>query len=147
MLPIKRSMLPTVSRFLDDDWNSLFDWSNRNFSTASTTLPSVNVKENQNEYIVEMAAPGMKKDDFKIELDNNVLTIRSESKDEKEEKDGEIYTRREFSYRSFQRSFNLNNEVVDNTKIKATYQDGLLHLVLPKKEEAKPKPARTIKIS
>jgi HSP20 family protein len=96
---------------------------------------------------VEMAAPGMKKDDFQIELDNNVLTIRSESKNEKEEKDGEIYTRREFSYRSFQRSFNLNNEVVDNTKIKATYQDGLLHLVLPKKEEAKPKPARTIKIS
>jgi HSP20 family protein len=147
MLPVKSSLLPTVSRFFDDDWNLMFDWKNRNFSPESNTLPSVNVKENDNEYTVELAAPGMKKEDFQIELNNNVLTIRSEWKDEKEEKKGDVYTRKEFSYQSFQRSFNLNNEVVDDAKIKATYKDGILSLTLPKKEEAKPKPVRNIKIS
>lgn len=147
MLPVKSSLLPTVSRFFDDDWNSLIDWTNRNYSNTATTLPSVNVKENDDEYIVEMAAPGMKKDDFQIEVNNNVLTIKSEMENEYEEKDGDTYTRREFSYQSFQRSFNLNHEVVDDTKIKATYKDGILSVSLPKKEEAKPKPARTIEIS
>ena len=147
MLPVKSSLLPTVSKYFDDDWNSLFDWTNRNYSNTATTLPSVNVKENDNEYIVEMAAPGMKKNDFQIEVNNNVLTIKSEMKNEHEEKDGDTYTRREFSYQSFQRSFNLNHEVVDDAKIKATYKDGILSVSLPKKEEAKPKPARTIKIS
>lgn len=147
MLPVKNVLRPTVSRFFDDDWNSLFDWTNRNFSNTATTLPSVNVKENDNEYIVEVAAPGMKKDDFQIEVNNNVLTIKSEVKNEHEEKEGDTYTRKEFSYQSFQRSFNLNNEVVDDTKIKATYKDGILSVTLPKKEEAKPKPVRTIKIS
>ena len=147
MLPVKSSLLPTVSRFFDDDWNSLFDWTNRNYSNTATTLPSVNVKENDDEYIVEMAAPGMKKDDFQIEVNNNVLTIKSEIKNEHKEKNGGTYTRKEFSYQSFQRSFNLNNDVVDDAKINATYKDGLLSVTLPKKEEAKPKPARTIKIS
>lgn len=147
MLPVKSTLLPTVSRFFDDDWNTLFDWSNRNFSHTATTLPSVNIRENNDEYRVEMAAPGMKKDDFHIEVINNVLTIRSEVKDEHEDKEGETYMRKEFSYQSFQRSFNLNNNIVDDTKIEATYKDGILHIILPKKEEAKPKPVRTIKIS
>ena len=147
MLPVRSSLLPTVSRFFDDDWNTLFDWSNRNFSETSTTLPSVNIMQNDDEYLVEMAAPGMKKDDFQVELNNNVLTIRSEIKKENEEKEGEKYTRREFSYQSFQRSFTFNNDVVDDAKIKANYKDGILRISLPKKEEAKPKPVRTIKIS
>ena len=147
MLPVKSALLPTVSRFFDDDWNTLFDWTNRNYSNTATTLPSVNVKENVNEYIVEMAAPGMNKRDFQIEVNNNVLTIKSEIENEKEEKDGDTYTRKEFSYQSFQRSFNLNNDVVDDNNIKATYKDGILGITLPKKEEAKPKPVRTIKIS
>jgi HSP20 family protein len=94
-----------------------------------------------------MAAPGMRKDDFQIEVVNNVLTIKSEVKSESEQKEEDIYTRKEFSYQSFQRSFNLNNSVVDDAKIKATYKDGILSVTLPKKEEAKPKPPRAIKIS
>ena len=94
-----------------------------------------------------MAVPGMKKEDFQIEVNNNVLTIRSEVKNEQEKKEGETYTRREFSYQSFYRSFNLNHQEVDESKIKATYKDGILSVVLPKKEEAKPKPSRSIKIS
>lgn len=141
-------VLPAVSRFLDDDWNSLFDWRNRNFSSTTTTLPSVNVKETGDEFIVEMAAPGMKKDDFNIELHDNVLTIRSEVRNEHEEENGNgKYSRREFSYQSFQRSFNLNNQVVDDEQIEATYQDGILRLVLPKQENAREKPPRQIEIN
>lgn len=146
MLPVRKNILPTVSKFFDDDWNSLFDWSSRNFSDSATTLPSVNVKETAENFVVEVAAPGMKKEDFKIELENNVLTISSEVQHENEEKE-ENYTRREFSYQSFQRSFNLNNRVVDDANIAATYQDGILVLTLPKKEEAKTKPSRLIEIS
>lgn len=146
MLPVRRNLLPTVSRFFDDDWNSLFDWTTRNYSESETTLPSVNVKETTNDFIVEVAVPGMKKEDFKIELENNVLTISSEIQQENEEKE-ENYTRREFSYQSFQRSFNLNNRVVDDANIAASYQDGILVLTLPKKDEAKTKPSRLIEIS
>ena len=89
----------------------------------------------------------MKKNDFQIELNNNTLTIKSEVQRDEEEKMANGFLRREFSYQSFQRSFNLNNKVVDDAKIKATYQDGVLRLNLPKKEEAKVKPARFIKIS
>ncbi|HKJ05891.1 MAG TPA: Hsp20/alpha crystallin family protein [Flavobacteriaceae bacterium] len=146
MLPMQHNLFPQVSKFFDDDWNSLFDFSNRNYSNTSTTLPSINIKDNKNEYIVEMAAPGMKKEDFNIEIHNNVLTIKSETKFE-ENKEEENYTRKEFSYQSFQRSFNLNDKVVDDEKIKATYEDGILSLTIPKKEEAKEKPARFIEIS
>lgn len=147
MLPVKSNLLPTVSKFFDDDWNSLFDWTNRNFAPNTSTLPSVNIKETKDEFVVEVAAPGMKKDDFKIELSNNVLTITSEVKQEKDIVDSENYTRKEFSYQSFQRSFNLNDRVVDDAKITATYKDGILNLSLPKKEQAKEKPARIIQIS
>jgi HSP20 family protein len=132
---------------MDDDWNNLFDWRNRNFSRNTTTLPSVNVKETNDDFVVEMAAPGMKKDDFDIQLENDMLTIRSEVRHEdgEQNEDGK-YTRREFSYQSFQRSFNLNNRVVDDANISATYEDGILQLTLPKKEEAKQKPPRQIEV-
>jgi HSP20 family protein len=146
MLPVTKNLLPTVSRFFDDDWNSLFDWSNRNYTGLSSTMPSVNIMETNDDFIVEVAAPGMKKEDFKIELNNNVLTIVSETKSESEEKSDDNYTRKEFSYSSFKRSFNLNNRIVDDGKIEATYIDGILKLTLPKKEEAKEKPARFIEI-
>lgn len=146
MLPVKRTLLPNVSRFFDDDWDTLFDWTSRNFSNTETTLPSVNVKENDDAFTVEMAAPGMKKEDFQIELKDNLLTIKSELREEKEEEEAS-YKRREFSYRSFQRSFNLNHQVVDDSKIKASYRDGILSILIPKKEEAKPKAPKVIKIS
>lgn len=146
MLPVKSSLIPTVSRFFDDDWINLFDWSNRNYSQPFSTLPSVNILENGESYLVEMAAPGLKKDDFQIELHNNTLTIKSDAKGETREEQ-ERYALKEFGYHSFKRSFTLNHKVVDDSKIKATYDDGILRLILPKKEEAKEKPARLIKIS
>ena len=137
--------LPTL--FDDFFTKDLFDWGSGNFSNSGTTLPAVNVKENAENFIVEMAAPGMKKEDFKVELNNNVLTISSEQKHEHEEKDNERYTRKEFSYQSFQRSFQLSREAVDAENIQAKYENGVLHLLIPKREEVKQKPARLINIS
>lgn len=118
-----------------------------NFLDTQTgiSMPSVNIIEGKDDFKIEVAAPGLEKKDFKINLENNVLTISSE-KEMKEEKADDKYMRREFSYSSFQRSFALPN-TVDAEKINANYKDGVLNLVIPKKEEAKEKPARTIKIS
>ena len=129
--------------FLNRDW---YDWSNQNFSLTNTTIPSVNIKENENEFEVEMAAPGMTKDDFRIELNNSVLTISSEKQSSNQSKEGENVTRREFSYQSFSRSFTLP-VIVETEKISAKYEQGLLRVNIPKKEEAKPKPLKQIKVS
>ncbi len=147
---VKRNgdLLNTFPVLFDDFLNrDLFDWRNTNFSNTGTTVPSVNIKETKDNFEVQLAAPGMKKDDFKIHLDGNTLTISSETSSEKnDEKDGN-YSRREFSYQSFQRSFTLPKDVVDSDKIKAKYEDGVLHLNVPKREEAKQKPPRLIQIS
>jgi HSP20 family protein len=144
-----RNFSPGFSRLWDDDdfFNrGMINW-DTNFSNSDATLPAVNIKETENSYEVEMAAPGLKKDDFKIELDNNVLTISSEKSEETQEGNGnEKYSRREFSYQSFQRSFALPKEVVDEDKIEAHYREGVLQLRIPKKEMAKQKPPRKIKI-
>ena len=110
------------------------------------TLPAVNTFENKDSYELEVAAPGMKKDDFKIELDNNTLTISSEKDESHEEKENE-YSRREFSYQSFTRSFQLPENKVENSKIAARYTDGILYVSIPKREEAKVQPARMIEIA
>ena len=94
-----------------------------------------------------MAAPGMSKEDFRVELDGNTLTISSEKQDQKQEEEGQRYTRREFSYQSFQRTFQLQKEVMDTDRIVARYENGVLHLEIPKKEEAKQKPPKMIQIS
>lgn len=146
MLPARKQLLHSMPRFFENEWDTLFDWSNRNFSKDQTTLPSVNIKEDEDSFTLEMAAPGMKKDDFQIELDNDQLTIKSERQAEEEEKE-ERYTRKEFSYESFQRTFNLNNQVINQSEIKAEYTDGVLRLTLPKREEAKKQPSRLIEIS
>lgn len=136
---------PNWSNWLDDIFNrdlpSVFT---SNFNTG-ITLPKVNIKETADSYVVDMAVPGLKKSDFKIDLENQVLSISTESKDENEYQD-ENYTRREFGYSSFKRTFTLP-ETVNEDKIDARYKDGILSIFLPKKEEAKQKPARTIKIS
>jgi HSP20 family protein len=145
---IKRNeFFPGLSLFDDFFTRDLWNWGPSNNSSTNTTIPLVNIKETNENFEVEMAAPGMKKEDFKVELDGNVLTITSEKRDGNEVKDGERYTRREFSYQSFQRSFQLPKEVVDADKIEAKYENGVLRLVIPKKEEAKPKPPKTIQIS
>jgi len=138
------SAMPSlVDRFLDGE---MFDWSNRNFSITNTTLPSVNIKDNEEAFKVEVAAPGFEKGDFKIELNRNLLTISSEKKTENETKEGEVFTKREFSYQSFTRSFTLP-EIANGEAIKANYENGILTVEIPKREEAKPKPARMIEIN
>ncbi|HEX3079540.1 MAG TPA: Hsp20/alpha crystallin family protein [Puia sp.] len=139
------NLFPT---FFDDFVNEdLFNWGNLNFSDTNTTIPAVNIRETAENYEVEVAAPGMSKGDFKVELDGNVLTIRSEKSSQQSDKEDGKYTRKEFSYESFHRTFNLQREVVDLEKIQAKYQDGLLKLLIPKKEEVKQKPSRIIQIS
>lgn len=138
------NQFPSVfNRFFEND---LFDWTTRNFSDTNTTLPSVNIKEDVDGFEVDMAAPGFEKKDFKIELLNNLLTISSEKKVESETKEGQQFTRQEFSYQSFSRSFTLPN-TVEGEKIMARYENGILKVHIPKKEEAKPRPVRQIEIN
>ena len=115
-----------------------------NFNTGMT-LPKVNIRETADAYFVDMAVPGMRKEDFQIDLDNHVLSISSERSEEKQES-GANFTRREYGYDSFKSTFTLPESIEENN-IKATYQDGILSVHLPKKEEAKQTPARTITIS
>jgi HSP20 family protein len=145
MFLVKNSnQVPSLfDRFFDGD---VFDWSNRNFSKTNTTLPSVNIKENENAFVVELAAPGFEKNDIKIELNHDLLTVSSEKKVENETKESEYFTKREFSYQSFSRSFTLPH-VADGEKIAANYDKGILTVSIPKKEEAKPKPSRMIEIN
>ncbi len=149
MTLMKRSnnYFPSFPSFIDNLFSrDMMDWSNLNFSSTDSTLPAVNVKETEDDYEIEVAAPGLKKDNFKVNLDNDQLTISSEWKDQKEEKGNGKYTRKEFSYQSFQRSFTLPENMVDGDKIAAKYHDGILSITVPKREEVKPKPAREIKI-
>jgi HSP20 family protein len=138
------------AEYIPSIWNNffnknLFDWDN-NLTSSGYSIPAVNIKEKPDGFLVEMAAPGMDKKDFKIEIDGSALTISSEKRNETEEKDGENYNRKEFSYQSFFRTFHLPKEVVNADKIEAIYENGILRLEIPKKEEAKQKPARLINV-
>src|SRR5687767_8454024 len=105
------NLLNQLPILFDDFFNrDLFNWNNANFSNTDTTIPAVNIKETAENYEVEVAAPGMTKKDFKIELDGNLLTISSERTNQKEEEENERYSRKEFSYQSFQRTFNLQKD-------------------------------------
>jgi HSP20 family protein len=123
--------------FFESDFNDVF---NRRFSD-----PAANIIENPDSFQLDLAAPGMKKDDFKIHLENNILTISSEVEDEKLE-DGKNYSRKEFFFGSFTRSFTLP-KIVDLEKIGADYENGILKVMLPKKEEAKLEIKKEIKIA
>ncbi len=143
MLPIvkHRTFLPNL---VDDFFNKDVFPTIWNYN-AEASIPAVNVVESKEDFKIEVAAPGLQKDDFKIDLHNNVLTILSEKDDTHEEKD-ESYMRREFSYTSFKRSFALPHSV-NTEKVTATHKDGILKVVIPKKEEAKEKPMRRIEIA
>jgi HSP20 family protein len=136
---------PTWSTWMDELFNrdlpSVFT---SNFNTG-ISLPKVNIRETKDAYYVDMAVPGMKKSDFHIDLDNKLLSISTEL-NESDEKETDNYTRREFGYASFKRTFSLP-ETIKEEKIKAAYTDGILSIHLPKKEEAIQKPPRSIKIS
>jgi len=138
---------PYLPSFLDNFFSrDLMDWGNSNFSSTDTTLPAVNVKENDEAFEIDVAAPGMTKNDFRISMENNLLTISSEKKEERKQEEKGHFTRREFSYQSFQRSFTVPESLVEGDKISAKYCEGILCITLPKKEEVKPKPAREISI-
>ncbi|MCX6284763.1 MAG: Hsp20/alpha crystallin family protein [Bacteroidetes bacterium] len=109
------------------------------------TDPAANIVEQNESFLLEIAAPGLKKDDFKIHLENSVLTISAEIEDEKKE-EGKNYTRKEFYYGSFSRSFTLP-KTIDLESIKADYQEGILKVTMPKREEAKLETKKEIKIS
>ena len=140
----RNGFTPSKSSFFDDFMmRDLFGWDN--WSNEGSSLPKVNIVETNDEFRVEMAAPGMRKEDFHVELDNDTLTIHSEFSSENNDENS-TYTRREFNYQSFKRSFYLPN-TVEADKIKARYKDGILSLEIPKKEEAKRKPVKSISIS
>jgi HSP20 family protein len=150
MTLVKRNgnLFNPLPAFFDDFFNrDLVNWNNSNPARSNATIPAVNIKETAENFEVEVAAPGMTRDDFKVELDGNVLIISSEISNQKEEKGEERYSIKEFNYQSFQRTFNLQKEVVDIDKIEAKYENGLLHLLIPKKEEAKQKAPRLIQVS
>lgn len=142
LVRFSRNYPSVFDRFFDND---LFDWSHKNFSKTNTTLPSVNIKESNQDFLVEVAAPGLEKGDFKIELNRDILTVSSEKKVEKETKEGQQFTCREFSYQSFSRSFTLPN-IADGDRIAAKYENGILSITIPKKEEIISKMNRQIEI-
>ncbi|HTI92392.1 MAG TPA: Hsp20/alpha crystallin family protein [Puia sp.] len=131
----RRETLPSLFNDFFRPWESLFDTNGGSLIPRLGNVPAANISENKDSFEISLAAPGMKKGDFNIDVDGNVLSISAEQKEEKEEKD-EKYTRKEFSYSSFVRSFTLP-EGINREKIDASYDNGLLKLVLPKTEEAK----------
>jgi HSP20 family protein len=142
---LSSSMPSLLNDFFADDFFRLPFMSPR-FQGA--TLPSVNIKETDDALQIEVAAPGMKRDDFKVELDNNMLRISSERKNQGEgDGKNDAYLRREFSYQAFERSFELRSDYVEGDKTQARYVDGILQIDIPKKEQARRKPTRQIKIA
>lgn len=125
---IKSPTLPALRSMMEDLWNSekLFDKA----FFKNDWLPAVNVKETEKNYKIEVAAPGFKKDDFKVNIEHGVLSISAETEEEKDEKE-ENFTRKEFSKSSFVRSFSLPDNIKENA-VEAKYEDGMLKLVLGK---------------
>jgi HSP20 family protein len=143
-----KAMLPTIAKrsfrpfymgsIFDDDFFPVM-------SNKTSSMPAVNIREDEKNFVLELAIPGVDKKDLKIDINEDVLTISSETKNEsEEEKDG--YKRKEFSYSSFCRSFYVP-ENVNRDKIGASYKDGILNIELPKMEEEKSKITKMIKIS
>ena len=118
--------------FFDDFFKPWNEWMGMG---RALTTPAVNIAENKSYFEISVAAPGLKKNDFNIDVDDNMLTISSEKEEKKEEKD-ERFTRKEYNYSSFTRSFTLPEDVIKD-KIEAVYEDGVLRITLPKTEQAK----------
>ena len=138
---MRRQSNPVFSDLLEDFFNERAWTPGR----TSLTMPAVNIVEDADNFRIEMAAPGFNKEDFNLNVENEVLTISSEKQTE-EVKEGENAGRREFTYGAFSRSFSLPN-TVDADKIKANYENGVLKINIPKREESKAKPPRKIDIS
>lgn len=130
----------SLKQFLSND--SFFD---SDFFEEDSLMPAMNVKEHDNDFEIEFAAPGFSKKDFEVTIDDNILNVCGKKKKETEEKE-EDYTRREFSYNSFKRSLSLPKSVNTEQDIKATYNDGILKLNLQKKEDSKEPPKKVIEV-
>lgn len=135
--------MPVLSNFFENFLDN--DVSNDYANSCMNKVPAANIIETKDDFKIELAVPGLSKKDFKINLEKHLLTIEV-STEVKNEENEERFTRREFSYSSFQRSFRLPNSV-DPGKIDAKYSNGVLNLIIPKREEAKDKPAMEIKVS
>lgn len=147
----KAGLLPTLRSEFSElfDIDRFFDQPVMNFPFTETTrfsrIPATNIKEDDKEFIVELAAPGMKKKDFHVDIDNGVLEIKVENEEEIEKEEAK-FTRREYNYNAFYRAFNLP-KTVDGDKIKAEYEEGILKVHLPKTAEAKKKPIKEIAVT
>lgn len=141
----ENALIPSFTSLFDSFFGKdTEDWFNT--MMKGTTVPAVNIREFPMEFKLTMAVPGMKKEDFKLEVDKGYLTISSERKEEKEEKEGR-FTKREFNYSSFVRSFLLPDNIKSDN-IKAEYVDGVLNVMIPKlKEEMVLKATKTIPVS
>jgi len=133
------SFFPSISSWVDD----FFPENSFKSKMNGVSVPAVNVKESKDAFKINVAAPGFKKEDFKLEVKNGYLTISGETSEEKEDKD-ETYTRREYSYNTFSRSFSLP-ENVKGDDIEAKYADGVLNITLPK-AKADEKPVKQISV-
>jgi HSP20 family protein len=133
---------PVFQNWFEDFFAPVQNYSNGRFRSS---VPAVNIAEDENKFEIEFAVPGMTKADFAINLENDILTVKSE-KENNQEETASNYTRKEFNFSAFQRSFTLP-EAADSEKIKAEYKEGILSIEIPKKEEAKVKPAREIEIA
>ena len=142
MLPVKfhNTTVPSFSNLFDEVFGKDYQV---NASCSSSTMPSVNIKESNDDFTIQVAAPGLDKEDFKVEYDNNKLIISSE-KEIEESKEGEVFRRKQFSYAKFKRTFSIP-ESLDGEKISAEYKSGILNVVVPKKEPVK-KEVKQIKI-
>ncbi|MFL5753256.1 MAG: Hsp20/alpha crystallin family protein [Bacteroidia bacterium] len=114
------------------------------FVSGGIKIPLANVRETKDDFRVELSAPGLTREDFKVDLEDGVLTVSCEKKEESEDKD-ENYTRREFSYNSFTRTFQIPENSVEE-KINAKYENGMLKIVIPKKETSSAKPKKEIQV-
>jgi len=136
--PVRRSLSTPWSRL------PLFSFFDEFADEESTYMPAVNIAEDEKSFHVEVSAAGFKKEDFKVEADNGFLTISAEHKEE-EKKDGKNYSRREFRYGTFRRSFRLDEEKVDLEHVSVRYENGILNVTVPKKAPKKEN-ARTFKV-
>ncbi|MCC8426406.1 Hsp20/alpha crystallin family protein [Mucilaginibacter sp. UR6-11] len=134
--------VPALFEDLLKPWNELFE--GRLFR-KELKVPAVNITDHKDRYLVSMSAPGLKKEDFKIDVDENILTISSEKEESKEEKE-EKYTRKEYNYSSFSRSFTLP-EGADKEKITAKYEDGVLKITVPHNHKTKSPSAKHIAVN
>ncbi|HSP12932.1 MAG TPA: Hsp20/alpha crystallin family protein [Salegentibacter sp.] len=136
---------PFFSELMDsrklNNLNRIFNGEDFDFS------PAVNIKDQEKNYEIELAAPGLEKNDFKITMEDGILTISAE-KEEKSEEKKEGFVKKEFSYNSFTRSMSLPDSIDEDKDVKASYKDGILKMTLQKKEDVQAsKKQKTIKIS